>query len=155
MPAGKLSDILSEIYDIIEDLTPNYEVDKGFERWTSVDDMSLADPSPSFRAFRLTVPSTGKGTLNSGATTRSKMAKVAVVLNYPKGHFDPLDTAYLGVEAIRADDDALIVARLAFSRPLVLQDNVTQVRSIKWVGSALQGRFWVISFEIEYLEEIP
>jgi hypothetical protein len=155
MAAGKLSEILTQLYTIIEALTPFYESDKAFTRWTSLEDMSTADPSPSFRAFRLAVVFTGKGTVSSGATMRSKLARVDVLVNYPRAHFDPLDTNYLGVEAIRADDDALIVARLAMSRPLVLQDNVTNVRAPKWLGSAVSGRLWVISFEFEYLEEVP
>lgn len=154
MPAGKLSDILSALYTIIEGLTCNYEASDGFARWTSLDDMSLADPSPGWRAFRIVVTGTGKGTLSSGSETRSKMAKLAVCINYPKGYFGDTDTAHLGVEAIRADDDAVIVNSLCFSRPVGLQDAVSQVRAPKWLGSALQGRLWVINLEIEYLEPL-
>ena len=154
MPAGKLSDILSALYTIIEAIPCNYEADDGFERWSSLDDLSLSDPSPGWRAFRLVVTGTGKGTLQSGSEKRSKMAKLAVTINYPKGFFGDTDSTFLGVEAIRADDDALIVNKLCFARPNELQDAVSDVRSTKWLGSALQGRLWTINLELEYMETI-
>lgn len=151
---AKTTEILTALYNIIEDLTCESESDNGFHRWDSLDDMAGADPSPSWRAFRLLVTATGKGTLQSGSETRSKMSKVSVIINYPKGFFGDSDTDFLGVESIRAEDDSTIVNALCFSRPLALQDAVSNVRSIKWLGSALQGRFWVINLEIEYLEAI-
>ena len=151
---GKLSEILTSLYGIIEALTCNYVVDEGFKRWRSLDDMTLADPSPSWRAFRIVITGTGKGTLSSGSESRSKMAKLAIAVNYPKGFFADDDTDALGVENIRADDDALIVNRLCFERPNGLQDAVSNVRAPKWLGSALQGRLWVINLELEYVETL-
>ncbi len=148
----KIKEIILALYPIIEAIPCESEATEGFKRWRSLDDMSLADASPSWRAFRLIVLATGKGTLQSGSETRSKMARLAITINYPKGFFGDDDTEFLGVELIRAEDDAVIVNKLCFKRPLELQDQVSSVRSIKWLGSALQGRLWVINLELEYLE---
>jgi hypothetical protein len=152
--ATTINQILSALYDIVEDVTPTIEADHPFQRWESLDDMSLADPSASWRAFRISVASTGKGTLQSGAEVRSKMAKLNLSINYPKGFFGDSDSAFLGIENLRAVDDALLVSELFFKRPNSFQAAVDSVRSLKWTGSTLQGRLWVISFEVDYMEAV-
>lgn len=149
-----INQILSALYDVVESVSPTVEADYPFLRWDSLDDLSLADPSPSWRKFRISVSATGKGTLQSGSETRSKMAKVSIAINYPKGFFGDTDTSFLGIESIRAVDDALLVNEICFKRPNAFQAAVDSMRSPKWLGSALQGRLWVINLEIEYQEAV-
>jgi hypothetical protein len=151
---GKLSEIVAAVYATVEGLTPRYEAHRAFQRWRTLDDLATAEPSLAFRSFQVRVPNVKKGSLQDSGTKRSKAALVQVCISYPQGYLIDGDDDALGVEVLRPDDDALIVDAHCFKRPLVLQDQVSDVRSIKWLGSALSQRLWVISLEIEYLETI-
>jgi hypothetical protein len=152
--AQKLSETLAVVYDVVEGITPHYDASAPFVRWRSLEPIETGDVAACFRNFRVAVPSTGKGSLQDSSTKRSKKALVQIKVLYPLAYYPDGDTDYLGVEMLREDDGCRIVNALCFARPLALQDQVSDVRSIKWLGSALSGRLWVISLEIEYLETI-
>jgi hypothetical protein len=153
MAEGKLSQIIGVIYSTIEGLVPHYESAQSFARYTGEDDLSLLDPGPHFRAFRVVPVSVGKGGLQDSSTKRSKAALVEIRINYPTAYQVSGDSSYLGIEVIHADDDAYLVNALCFSRPLSIQ-TLDDVRSVLWRGSALRGRLWVITLAVEYLETI-
>lgn len=150
---GKLSEIIAAIATSTEAQTPRYETNRAFARWKTLDDLATADPNLSFRAFQVRVPSIKHGSMQDSSTKRSKAALVQIAISYPVGYQIENDTDFLGVDALRSDDDALLVNLFCFIRPLTLQ-TIGDVRSIKWLGSQLQGRLWVISLDIEYLETI-
>lgn len=151
--AGKLAEIVQCLYDVIEEITPHYEASRTLTRWTQEAPLEEADPSKSFRCFRILVPRVAKGALNDSRDKKSKFALVQIAVNYPIRYNIDGDTDYLGVEVMREDDGQQIVNAFCFRRPLPLQ-SLGDVRSIKWAGSQLVGRLWVISLEIEYMESV-
>jgi hypothetical protein len=150
---GKLPAIVQCLYDVTEALTPTYVPSTPFQRYEGEDDLQLLDPGQYFRSFRIFVPSVVKGSLQDSRSKRSKMATVQIAINYPLKFQMDGDDSFLGIDVIRTTDGALIENIFCFHRPLILQ-SIGDVRSIKWRSSALAGRLWVITFEIEYLETI-
>lgn len=153
--AGKLSEILRVVYSTTEALAPLFEPGTLFARWRKEDSLATADASESFRKFRVGVPQVKRGSLQDSSTYKSKCAVVQVSVNYPASFIMAVadDPDGLGVEAIRPDDGALIENAFCYKKPFAFEA-IQDVRSTKWLGSGLVGRAWVVSFEIEYLEQV-
>jgi len=153
MALSKLSAILGAMYLSIENLTPEYEADKLFARYTEETDLSLTDPGATFRAFRIVVVSTSQGSLPNGRNKRSRPAVLQVQINYPLFYQITGDPDYLGIEALRHDDGRLIEDALCHGRPDPVQAVLTSVSPPQWQGSFLMGRLWCVSLSVEWNED--
>jgi len=154
MSASKLSSILSAIYDAIEATAPFYEQDKGFTRYRDELDLSLTDPGLTFRNFRVSVLSVGRGPKPDQRDKHSRQAVLQVQVNYPLSYqmASADDPAGLGIEALRQDDGRLIEDTLCHRRPAPVEAIMSGTSPLLWQGSFLVGRLWTIQLSIDYME---
>lgn len=146
--------LLGHLYDAVIAITPTSEEYATYRAWTGPGPLSAAEGAAALRSIRWSVDAVRMAPMSQQRDAYYREAELALTVAYPDAYWPAQGADRLGVEGLRAEDEADIAGALSYGRYAPLQSEPSLV-GLVYLGATLVGPLSVLRWRLTYQETAP